>query len=858
MLTLLLLLADPSVTLRSFTPETADRLPGGKEVDAVYGDLILTLGTRPGHRGPVAVIAAAIPGRNANLTTREVGGCLIDLAAGVGRPDELTVYRPGRTSGGYTEAAVRVDRGQWQPVDFAAGQTNLTGGTIEIRVRDAGGAEAVYVADKSGLRVTASGTADMLRIDKSSDDYATVPEGRRGVAWTESPFWGVSYGLAATADGAPVPVAVERRRRGLVVGVPEGATRTLAVGLSRAHVQTALGQAALGQAASGPASAAGARQTVTVYDATGLAQVLPDRVPENPRDYWAVRVAQPSERGERIVAQFRMPIGGNESVPLPPGPCRITARACQMLPAVPIRLTIPEEMSGQRQGKPDGEPDSKPDGETEVGLRFSQQPGFVRLTILSEAGFGLPAKVAFERMDGPAVNFGPISAIDAIREVQYLSGETRTVPLVPGRYRLTISRGPEYDAAISREFEVKRDSQIQMTKTLARAYDTPGWISADFHSHSTPSGDNTSHQRGRVLNLVCEDIDFAPCTEHQRIDTYQTHIDALGLQPFIASATGMELTGSELPINHHNVFPLIHQPFLQDGGGPRTGEDPDVQVERLALWDDRSDKLIQQNHPDLRRLLEDRDNDNVPDEGFARAIGLIDAIEIHPVERVLQLFPNAPPPRPGLIKGWDDGRLDRWIDLVQTRPITGVINTDAHWNHHGSGWTRNWIAVPDDDPARCSTMDIVNATERGRVVMSNGPYLTMTARQRTERKDPVVGVGQTLVASDDPVEVTIEVRCADWLDIDRVGLLVDGQMTHVFLRDGDGDDGDDGDDGGGDGYEVERPLRFRKTITLDTPPQTLIAVCGHATQTLGVPAGGQAAVQNPSAITNPIYVTRGE
>ena len=28
-----------------------------------------------------------------------------------------------------------------------------------------------------------------------------------------------------------------------------------------------------------------------------------------------------------------------------------------------------------------------------------------------------------------------------------------------------------------------------------------GWISADFHSHSSPSGDNTGSQRGRVLNI---------------------------------------------------------------------------------------------------------------------------------------------------------------------------------------------------------------------------------------------------------------------------------------------------------------------------------------------------------------------
>ena len=45
---------------------------------------------------------------------------------------------------------------------------------------------------------------------------------------------------------------------------------------------------------------------------------------------------------------------------------------------------------------------------------------------------------------------------------------------------------------------------------LVRSVKTDGWISGDFHSHSSPSGDNTSSQLGRVLNLLCEHVEFAP------------------------------------------------------------------------------------------------------------------------------------------------------------------------------------------------------------------------------------------------------------------------------------------------------------------------------------------------------------
>src|ERR1700732_1271031 len=50
-------------------------VPLGKEVDAIYGDLVL----RNGHLS--AVIAQPIATRNANMTTRDVAGAVIDLTA---------------------------------------------------------------------------------------------------------------------------------------------------------------------------------------------------------------------------------------------------------------------------------------------------------------------------------------------------------------------------------------------------------------------------------------------------------------------------------------------------------------------------------------------------------------------------------------------------------------------------------------------------------------------------------------------------------------------------------------------------------------------------------------------------------
>ena len=111
-----------------------------------------------------------------------------------------------------------------------------------------------------------------------------------------------------------------------------------------------------------------------------------------------------------------------------------------------------------------------------------------------------------------------------------------------------------------------------------------------------------------MLNLLCEHIEFAPCTEHNRIDTYVPHLKRLRHRATMATCTGMELTGGPLPVNHQNAFPLHPSSRARrTAAAPVTDTDPVVQIERLALWDNKSDKLVQMNHPNLPQILGDRD-----------------------------------------------------------------------------------------------------------------------------------------------------------------------------------------------------------------------------------------------------------
>src|SRR5262245_29548957 len=73
--------------LVALSPQTSDRyIPSGKEVDAIYGDFALV------NDQIMSVVAHPRAGRNANMTVREVGGCVIDLTRRDRQSDQLSAF----------------------------------------------------------------------------------------------------------------------------------------------------------------------------------------------------------------------------------------------------------------------------------------------------------------------------------------------------------------------------------------------------------------------------------------------------------------------------------------------------------------------------------------------------------------------------------------------------------------------------------------------------------------------------------------------------------------------------------------------------------------------------------------------
>ncbi len=795
-------------------------VPDGKEVDAIHGDFVL----RNDH--VVAVVAQPIATRNANMTTPAVGGCLIDYTTRLHPADQLTAYYPG--SRAYPFRSVQLRNAAHESLEFDDRNTFSDEQAIELtmiapavenrpelHVTYRLEADSPHLIVRQTFRNTAKSDVDVLlsddlRYDAGNEDAFKTANGKSDLYLVEDRFWGQAYGVSIpgrqVTSRSTSRLSVLRYGRGSRqpdLSLKPGEQYSLELNLYVAGNACTLRN----QHASSEGDASPIPATVTVI---GGGRRIPNARVELTRDgeYYGTLWADGSGRIDQKLLQ---------------GDYALAVSFC----GIPVGASYPFAVTEEN---------------SQIDLDVPLEVGTLKIDVDGTDGKPLPCKVELRRRgESTPLDLGPESAIRQVKNLVYLPRGTENILLPTGEYEAIISHGPEFDAAF-KNVTVEADQATQLTAQLKRSVDTTGWVSTEFHSHSSPSGDNTSHQMGRVLNLLCEHLEYAPCTEHNRIDTYSPHLKALKIEDQLATCTGMELTGKPLPLNHQNVFPLEHHPGQQDGGAPVTDDSPETQLQRVALWDDRSEKVVQQNHPDLGWLFYDKNGDGVRDEGHSQSFPYIDCIEIHPPTAVLKI----PADLNNSSSVPNSNRVFNWLQLLnQGYRFAGVVNTDAHYNFHGSGGLRNWVKSSTDTPAKISTDEMVEQVTKGCVIMSNGPFLTVEARPSGNNDGDAILPGGEFASPDGTVELTISVQCPNWFDVDRVFVLANGRNVPEldFSRGKNAEKFGDG------------TVKFEQTLSHTFSADThLVVVAAGENSQLGPVLGPKWGAQQPTAISNPIFV----
>lgn len=466
----------------------------------------------------------------------------------------------------------------------------------------------------------------------------------------------------------------------------------------------------------------------------------------------------------------------------------------------------------------------------------------IRFDITDDAGKSIPCKAHFKPLDegAPKLDLGPKWRAHGCVDQYHSEKGQFTVALPPGRYRVVVVRGPEY-SHIEKEVTVEPQKELELKGALKRLVDTKGWISADFHNHSTPSGDNVCDTDGRLINIAAEHLEFTPTTEHNRFYDWEPAIKALGLESFIKTVKGIELTGRR---QHVNAFPFEPEYLTQNNGAPEWNDDPRVTVLTLRRWQgERADRWIQFNHPDLANMFVDRDSDGIPDGGFVGVGSMIDGSESQngPGTDILADAPyKLSRPAGSLATKVSNVREFMWRQLLnQGLRVTAVGVADAHSVYgNGVGCWRCYLPSSTDEPAKIDWAELSPHAKAGHIVLSTGPFLEVTTQNGK-------------IAGDDDrctggIDLNVRVQCTDWLDINRVQVLVNSRPDPKlnFTRETHPQMFQDG------------VVKFEQKIHVPLQHDAhLIVVAMHETMTEETGFGtSDYARMRPCAYNNPIYV----
>ena len=798
-------------------PGEKEQLPRGKEADGIIGDFILR------NDKVTAVISGDLPLRRANMSTfyGETGitpGCLYDLAPG-GANDQLTIFAPTEQQG---------------PVSWVRVAKNGTDGEAAIECvatapnHDGIAKRHVYsIRDGwQGVLVTSTITNESAVPKKAQvgDKWTTfwrtgvAPIGA-GIMWAEAVDPADRAGYAAGYTEAPADIATLKLRE-LKPGESITLSRFVAVGASPAE---AVGLVAEKQGKVGQVS--GLVKDTSGAPVAGASLIIRPTAaaPGTTDSPVTTPAAKLAARTSRAIGIGYTDAQGRFTLRLPPGDFDVTFSDAG-------RADVRKTFNTLADANADA-----------VAIEMAVAAA-VKFNIRDDAGISLPCKAQFNAIEGTErPNLGPDQRAHGCRDQYHSERGDFRVAIPPGKYRVVVTRGIEY-SHLEKIVTLKPGDTFDFTGTLKRLVDTRGWVSADYHNHSTPSGDNTCGTDDRIINLAAEHIEFAPTTEHNRLYDWHPHIERLGLSTFIQTVPGIELTGSAA---HFNSFPFKPVPFTQDNGAPVWNKDPRITAITLRDWQGaETDRWIQINHPDMVANFTDADADGRADGGFHGLATLIDGIETQNYQTSELL--GGRPYRISL----DTKTLNEtvaylreyiWLQLLNRgHRYAAMAVCDAHtvFGNGVGGW-RMYMPSASDEPAKIDWRENSRAAKAGRSYLTTGPFLQVTT-------DDGTGPGGETRTLSGAVKLRVRVQCTDWLDIDRVQILVNSRAVPAlnFTRSKDA------------GKFKEGVVKFEETLTvpLSEDAHIIVVACAETSDLrIGYGSSPQAKVR-PFAYHNPIFV----
>ncbi len=419
------------------------------------------------------------------------------------------------------------------------------------------------------------------------------------------------------------------------------------------------------------------------------------------------------------------------------------------------------------------------DARRAVTVRDGAHPSAtVRVRVTDDQGVAVPAHVLFTALDGgDAATLAPVGTL-----LGHVSGHTlyvldgeATVKLRPGRWRVVATHGSAWTLHAD-TLDVTPDATRTVTATLRPVVAPAGWVSADLHLHAAPSPDSTVTLAERVASLVCNGVDVAAATDHNRITDYRDAVRAQGLDARLAVMAGDEMTSAGVALwGHFNAFPLP-VPDAQtapDDAVPWYFErSPDEMFTRAR---EMGARVVMVNHPRMPPSIGYFDLTHFDAATGEAGRGFSDGFN------ALEVFNGIWLETPDRVR---EGVVDLAGLARRGLRVTAVGNSDSHrLVHEEAGYPRTWIYV-GEGTRETLTARVLDGLRAGRTSVSAGPFVELTVEGQPAGS--VVRAGNTFPRR---VRVHVRVSAPAWVPVERVELWVDDAVALRVPVVGEGRDG---------------------------------------------------------------------
>jgi hypothetical protein len=406
-----------------------------------------------------------------------------------------------------------------------------------------------------------------------------------------------------------------------------------------------------------------------------------------------------------------------------------------------------------------------------------------------------------------------------------------TLPVPPGNWEVTVSRGYEYEL-FETIASVPAAGMTQVLAPMDHAVDTTGVQCADFHIHTWKSNDSGDDSLVKLAQAVADGLELPVRSDHEFVADFSAEIAELAVQAFAIGFGSIELTSFEV-WGHMGVFPLTPDAGAVNGGAPKwqkfptasTLDTPFETLSPVAVFDTvrarPESPVVIINHP--------RGGANYfTYVGFDPATGLVDLDgEWDTKFTLVEVFNDS---------SWTDNRgsnVADWLGLLRAgRKVFAIGSSDSHaLSGSPVGYPRTCIAVGTDDPRQLTANMVRDQLAAGHATVSGGIYVT--PRLGT------AGPGDTVRGAGRPMQLDLVVRAATWIAVDAIEVVVDGQTVDTIpVMPGDTDPQDP-------------TIRWRGQIPIQTAAMGgFVVIAAYGNQTLEPVHPGR----KPFGASNPIFV----